>query len=127
MIANKNKAEKMLSTLGLQLSEGHRIISLAKDSISPLSENVNSKIKKSVEDIEVQPIEESSDGTAMQNYSRALKLCALLPKARIHDVVIEKETSSPSQDDLLTTGSHAESDSLFLASILRKIISVKNK
>ena len=60
----------MLSTLGLQLSEGHRIISLAKDSISPLSENVNSKIKKSVEDIDVQPIEESSDGTAMQNYSR---------------------------------------------------------
>ena len=115
----------MLSTVGIQPSEGHRIISLAKDSISPVSQNVNNKIKKSLDDVEVQPIEESSDGTAMQNYSRALKLCALLPKARIHDVVIEKETSSPSQDDLLTTGSHAESDSLFLASILRKIISVR--
>ena len=117
----------MLSTVGIQPSEGHRIISLAKDSISPVSQNVNNKIKKSLDDVEVQPIEESSDGTAMQNYSRALKLCALLPKARIHDVVIEKETSSPSQDDLLTTGSHAEGDSLFLTSILRKIISVKNK
>ncbi len=44
----------------------------------------------------------------------------------IHDVVIEKETSSLAQDDLNATGSHAESDSLFLTSILQKIISVKN-
>ena len=63
----------MLSTLGLQLSEGHRIISLARDSISPFSENVNSKIKKSLEDVEGQPMEEPSDGTAMQNYSRAIE------------------------------------------------------
>ena len=40
------------------------------DSISPVSQNVNNKIKKSLDDVEVQPIEESSDGTAMQNYSR---------------------------------------------------------
>ena len=33
-------------------------------------EVVKSAVKKSVEDVEVQPIEESSDGTAMQNYNR---------------------------------------------------------
>ena len=36
-------------------------------------QNVNNKIKKSLDDVDVQPIEESSDGTAMQNYNRAIE------------------------------------------------------
>ena len=60
-----------------QASEGSALIAEAygmntsvSDSISPVSQNVNNKIKKSLDDVDVQPIEESSDGTAMQNYSR---------------------------------------------------------
>ena len=63
----------MIATIGIQPSEVSNIISLARDSISPFSENVNSKIKKSLEDVEGQPMEEHSDGTAMQNYSRAVE------------------------------------------------------
>ena len=43
----------------------------------------------------------------------------------LHDVVIEKETSDLSQDDLITTGSHTENDSLFTTNILQKILNVK--
>ena len=63
----------MIATIGIQPSEVSNIISLAKDSVSPLSENVNSKIKKSLENVEGQPMEEPSDGEAVQNYSRAIE------------------------------------------------------
>lgn len=43
----------------------------------------------------------------------------------LHDVVIEKEASISSQDDLITTGSGNESDSLYTTSILQKILNVK--
>ena len=43
----------------------------------------------------------------------------------LYDVVIEKEASISSQDDLITTGSGNESDSLYIASILQKILDVK--
>ena len=47
VITNKNKAEQMLSTIGIQPSEVSRIVSLAKDSISQLPENVNTQFSLS--------------------------------------------------------------------------------
>ena len=45
----QNKAKQMIATIGIQPSEVSNIISLARNSITPISENVNSKIKKSLE------------------------------------------------------------------------------
>ena len=44
----------------------------------------------------------------------------------LHDVVIEKEASDFSRDDLVSTGS-SESENLFMTSILQKILNVKQQ
>ena len=44
----------------------------------------------------------------------------------LHDVVIEKEASDFSQDDLVSTGS-SESENLFTTSILQKVLNVKQQ
>lgn len=43
----------------------------------------------------------------------------------LHDVAIEKETSTSSLDDLLTTGSNEEYERLFVTTILQKALNVK--
>ena len=55
VITDKNKAEQMLSTIGIQPSEVSRIVSLAKDSISQPSENVNTQNSLSKND-DIAPI-----------------------------------------------------------------------
>jgi hypothetical protein len=43
----------------------------------------------------------------------------------LHNVAIEKETSSSSETHLLTTGVNGENERLFITSILQKAIDVK--
>ena len=45
----------------------------------------------------------------------------------LHDVVVEKEASDFSQDDLVSTGSSEKSENLFMTSILQKILNVKQQ
>ena len=43
----------------------------------------------------------------------------------LHDVVVEKEASGFSQDDLVSTGSSEKKENLFMTSILEKVLTVK--
>ncbi len=43
----------------------------------------------------------------------------------LHDVVVKKEASDPTEDHLSSTGSNAENENLFLSSILDRIFNVK--
>ena len=47
VVINKNKAEQMLTTIGIQPAEVSRLLNLAKDSISQKEENVNTKFSLS--------------------------------------------------------------------------------
>lgn len=50
VVINKNKAEEMLATIGIQPSEVSRILNLAKDSLSQLDESVNRRFSLSDSD-----------------------------------------------------------------------------
>ena len=69
LVRIKNRSTQASESSAL-IAEHYGMNTSIIDSISPVSQNVNNKIKKSLKDVEGQPIEESSDGTAMQNYSR---------------------------------------------------------
>ena len=45
----------------------------------------------------------------------------------LHDVVVEKEASDLSQDDLISTGASEKNENLFMASILQKVLDVKKE
>ena len=51
---------------------------------------------------------------------------SLYQRLYLHDVVIEKEASDFSQDDLVSTGS-SESENLYVTSILQKVLNVKQQ
>ena len=51
---------------------------------------------------------------------------SLYQRLYLHDVVIEKEASDFSQDDLVSTGS-SESENLYVTSILEKVLNVKQQ
>ena len=64
VVINKNKAEQMLATIGIQPAEVSRLLNLAKDSIAPLPKNVNTQFSLS------QSVEQTKDLVALHNLTK---------------------------------------------------------